>query len=130
MAFWKIVVWSDGGTPRSIALIASQREVLDQLTEGVPENFENTPEAYGDLPELARVKEFRTTVVRIEELTHLEFPDLVREADIGRNLPEDNIRGDAITSLVRGGGANVRKRPAKTSAKKAVAARKRLPRKA
>lgn len=125
MAFWKIVVWSDGGTPRSIALIASQRAVLDQLTEGVPENFENVPEAFDDLPELARVKEFRTTVRRIEELTQLAFPDLVREADIGKDLRDDAIRADAITSPRRPRAAPDGPRPAR----KAAAARKRAARK-
>ncbi|MCA3555163.1 DNA/RNA non-specific endonuclease [Aestuariivirga sp.] len=128
MAFWKIVVWSDGGTPRSIALIASQREVLDQLTEGVPESFENTPEAYDDLPELARVKEFRTTVLGIEELTHLTFPDLVREADIGKDLPEGTIRADAITTTDSVGRA-AGQRPADKPAKASVADRKRRKRK-
>lgn len=121
MAFWKIVVWSDGGTPRSIALLASQREVLDQLTEGVPENFENTPEAFDDAAELLRVREFRTTVEKLETLTHLDFSSLVREADVGRGMPEGDISNDAIAP---GRAAAPRKRPAsKNAAKAAVPAR-------
>ena len=91
MAFWKIVVWSDGGTAKSIALLASQRDVLDHLTNGVPENFENVAEAFDDLPELARIKEFRTTVDKIEKLTHLDFSDTVRDADISKGMQEGDI---------------------------------------
>lgn len=98
MQFWKIVVWSDGGTPKSIALLASQREVLDELTQGIPENFQNTPEAFDELPELARVQEFRTTVAKIERLTHLDFSDVVRNADIGAGAPEGAIMASDVSA--------------------------------
>ena len=75
MRFWKIAVWADRSTLRSIALIGDQRKVLDRLTEGMPE-------AYLDEIELARVSEFLTTVASIEELTGLDFGDIVRKADV------------------------------------------------
>jgi endonuclease G len=118
MQFWKIVVWSDGGQPKSIALLASQREVLDELTQGIPENFANTPEAFDELPELARVKEFRTTVAKIERLTHLDFSDVVRNADIGAGAPEGAIMASDVS-----GGRVVRS--ARNAAKKAARKRPR-----
>jgi endonuclease G len=48
MRFWKIAVWADRSTLRSIALIGDQRKVLDRLTEGMPE-------AYLDEIELGKV---------------------------------------------------------------------------
>ena len=75
MRFWKIAVWADRSTLRSIALIGDQRKVLDRLTEGMPV-------AYLDEIELARVSEFLTTVASIEELTGLDFGDIVRKADV------------------------------------------------
>jgi endonuclease G len=118
MQFWKIVVWSDSGQPKSVALLASQREVLDELTQGIPENFANTPEAFDELPELARVKEFRTTVAKIERLTHLDFSDVVRNADIGAGAPE----GAIMAADVSAGHVN---RPARKATKKAAKKRAR-----
>ena len=77
MAFWKIAVWKGQEGLRSIALLADQRAVLDKLTQGMPESYE-------DEDELARVSEFVSTVEEIESLTNLRFDSQVREADIRR----------------------------------------------
>ena len=45
MQFWKIVVWDDDGTLRSLALLAEQRTVLEQLTNGMPEALGGLPES-------------------------------------------------------------------------------------
>ena len=37
LRFWKVVVWAEGDTLRSIALLADQGPVLKKLTQGVPE---------------------------------------------------------------------------------------------
>ncbi|MGB8315428.1 MAG: DNA/RNA non-specific endonuclease [Aestuariivirga sp.] len=117
MQFWKIVVWSDGGQPRSVALLANQQEVLDTLTNGVPENFPVTPEAFDELPELLRVKEFRSTVARIEALTGLDFSGAVRNSDIGRGMEDGDILAGELAGRAparnRAGG------PAKKAARKA-----------
>lgn len=123
MQFWKVVVWSDGGQPKSIALLASQQEVLDELTQGIPENFQNTPEAFDELPELARVQEFRTTVAKIERLTHLDFSDVVRNADIGAGAPEGAIMASDVSAghvarPTRKAASKATKKAAKKRAKK------------
>ena len=118
MLFWKIVVWSDGGQPRSVALLANQKEVLDNLTNGVPENFVYAAEAYDELPELLRVKEFRSSVAKIERLTGLDFSGVVRDSDIGSGTNDGEILAGELTTRVSG-----RNRPggaAKKAAKKAV----------
>ncbi|GAB7549422.1 DNA/RNA non-specific endonuclease [Cupriavidus sp. 8B] len=79
MKFWKVVVWAEGKTLKSIALWADQRPVLEKLTKGMPEA---AAEAFEDLDEVARASEFLTTVEEIEALTKLDFGDLVRSADV------------------------------------------------
>ena len=77
LKFWKIVVWSQGGKLRSLAMLADQGPVLRKI--------QKLPEAVGDaeaLDELANVKDFLSTVARIEKLTRLDFGAEVRAADI------------------------------------------------
>lgn len=78
MRFWKLAVWAENDGLRSIAVMANQRPVLEKLTKGVPEGAEQ----YDDEEELARVSEFLTTVEEVEALTHLDFGDDVRKADV------------------------------------------------
>lgn len=75
MRFWKLVVWAEKKTLKSIALIGDQRKVLEELTKGSPEAFE-------DELEIARVSEFLSTVVELEALTGLDFGVLVRNGDV------------------------------------------------
>ena len=84
LRFWKIAVWAADDELRSVAVIADQGEVLDQLTQGVPEALgpRHGSEAFDDPDELARVTQFLTTVAEIEQLTGLDFGDDVRSADI------------------------------------------------
>ena len=77
MRFWKIAVWADQGELRSIAVVADQRPVLEELTKGMPEAM---PEAFEDEDELARMTEFLATGAKIERWTKLDFGEAVREA--------------------------------------------------
>jgi endonuclease G len=65
-------------------VIADQKEVLDRLTQGVPEALGpmNGAEAFDDANELTRVSQFLTTVEEIERLTGLDFGEDVRRGDV------------------------------------------------
>ncbi len=78
MRFWKVAAWAEGGNLRAIALLADQKPVLEQLTQGVPE----AAEGFEDEAERARVGEFLTTVRAIETLTGLDFGAALRRADV------------------------------------------------
>ena len=84
LRFWKVAVWAADDELRSVAVIADQGKVLDELTQGVPEALGRMhgSEAFDDPGELARMAEFLTTVADIEQLTGLDFGDDVRNADI------------------------------------------------
>lgn len=93
MRFWKIAVWADGGKLRSIALIADQRPVYEQLTKGMPEAID-TPgvaEAFDDHEELLRVSEFLSTVAEIEGLTGIDFGTAVRKGDVRTGAPAASV---------------------------------------
>lgn len=92
MRFWKIACWVEEGELRAVAILADQKPVLEQLTQGVPERFE--PERFDDDEELARVSQFLTTVSAIETMTGLDFGAL-RDADI-------RAGGEALTPIVEG----------------------------
>ena len=70
-------MWAEDQALRAIALLADQKPVLDELTQGVPEAMER----FQDDDELARLSEFLSTVAEIERLTGLDFGDL-RDADV------------------------------------------------
>jgi endonuclease G, mitochondrial len=76
--FWKVVVWSEGGDLRSLAMIADQRPIITVW----PEKLGEGSEAFGDADEIEKVDDFLTTVAAIETLTSLKFGDAVRSADI------------------------------------------------
>lgn len=76
MRFWKIAIWNDGTSLRSVALLADQRPVLEIMPEAMG------PEAFEDEEELARVSEFLSTVQEIEALTQLDFGTAVRDGDV------------------------------------------------
>lgn len=92
MQFWKIVVWQEDGRLRSLALLAEQWSVLNQLTNGIPEaleavaeRLEAAPERFDDTVELRRVGGFISSVGRIEELTGLDFGGPVGGGDLNRS---------------------------------------------
>jgi endonuclease G len=110
LRFWKVVVWAEGGTLRSIALLADQGPVLKKLTQGVPERAE----AFDDEEELARVSEFLTTVEEIEGLTHLDFGAEVRGGDVRRGRRRGAPAVDAGPDvLIPRSGAAGRRMPAR-----------------
>ena len=87
------------------------------------ENFPVTPEAFDELPELLRVKEFRSTVARIEALTGLDFSGAVRNSDIGRGTEDGDILAGELAGRAparnRAGGAA--KKAARKASKKPAA---------
>jgi endonuclease G, mitochondrial len=102
LRFWKLAVWASEGRLRSVAVLADQGEVLNRLTQGVPEAIEalHGAEAFDDPDELARVSQFLTTVAELERLTGLDFGDDVRNADI-RVGESENAALDEIDVMRR-----------------------------
>lgn len=84
MRFWKLVVWKGASSLRALALLADQRPVLEQLTDGMPEALE----AFESEEELARVSDFLSTVEEIEALTGLRFVQALHQADLRRGQPQ------------------------------------------
>lgn len=82
--FWKIVIWSDDGELRSAAMIADQRPVITVF----PEAMGDLSEAFADEADLSKVKDFLTTVKKIEELTGLKFDAEVKAGDINAGTHE------------------------------------------
>lgn len=107
--FWKIVVWAERGALRSLAMIADQRPVISVWPEALGE----AAEAYGDLDELDRVRDFVTTVNEIERLTHLNFGPDVNQADIRSGESTDRV-GDFSDISTRLGQFRKRKRTGST----------------
>ena len=123
MQFWKIVVWDDDGTLRSLALLAEQRTVLEQLTNGMPEalgglpesldaviqRFDSGPERFNDPAELRRVQSFLSSVEEIGKLTGLVFDEAVKNGDMAkgrdlRDLRESVGDTDTLRDFLRTGG--------------------------
>ncbi|GAB3092740.1 DNA/RNA non-specific endonuclease [Lysobacter terrae] len=86
MLFWKVVVWSEQGALRSLAMLADQTRVLEKIGT-LPEGALNR-EALDDLD---AVEDFLSTVAKIEALTGLDFGDDVRDADIRANAGNEKI---------------------------------------
>src|SRR4029453_908078 len=84
LRFWKVAVWAADDQLHSVAVIADQGEVLERLTNGMPEALRplHGAEAFDDPDELARLSQFLTTVAEVERLTGLDFGEEVRHADV------------------------------------------------
>ena len=83
--FFKIVVWSDGGSLRSLAMTADQTLVYDAWPEAIwndDPDIASRPEAFQDDNELNKVRDFLSSIAEIEKLTDLDFGAEVRAADI------------------------------------------------
>jgi len=93
--FWKIVVWTDGGELRSAAMIADQRPVINVWPEAKGE----LSEAFADHTDLNKVRDFLTTVRKIEQLTGLRFGANVREGDIRAGAHESMRRVTALNEI-------------------------------
>jgi endonuclease G len=86
MRFWKIVVWTEKGALRSLAMLANQAPVLKAIGK--------LPEKAGDaeaLDQLDKVEDFLSTVKAIEKLTKIDFGGDVRGADIRRTGSESRV---------------------------------------
>jgi hypothetical protein len=116
-------VWDDDGTLRSLALLAEQRTVLEQLTNGMPEalgglpesldaviqRFDSGPERFNDPAELRRVQSFLSSVEEIGKLTGLVFDEAVKNGDMAkgrdlRDLRESVGDTDTLRDFLRTGG--------------------------
>jgi endonuclease G len=82
--FFKIAVWAEAGTLRSLAMIADQSKVIEVWPEkiGSAGIAELASEAFQDPNELDKVEDFLATIAEIQKLTHLDFGDAVRAADV------------------------------------------------
>ncbi|MCF6117129.1 DNA/RNA non-specific endonuclease [Mesorhizobium muleiense] len=116
MRFWKIAVWAEDAKLRAMALLADQKPVLEELTQGVPERFD-------DDEELARVSQFMTTVTEIERLTKLDFGGL-RDVDVRAGEEGLTSVADANPEILKRTRSAVRRRgPAKAGTAEAKEAR-------
>ena len=73
MMFWKVLVWSEKGKLKSLALKADQTKTMQK---------KSGREALTDADQLKLMEHFLTTVGKIEELTGFEFGEAVSDADI------------------------------------------------
>jgi endonuclease G len=134
LKFWKIAVWASEGKLKSIAVLADQGEVLEKLTQGVPEALvlpQHGAEAFDDEDELERVSQFLSTVEEIERLTGLDFGDEVRNGDVraGESARGGLDRADEVISVIPTLGKRAAI-PATRGRKKKAGARKKAARKA
>lgn len=82
LEFWKVACWLDeDGDLRSLAMRVSQRDTL--LRAGA--------EALDDTASLLALKDFLTTVAKLEEDIDMRFPDAVRQADIRRGRQGEEL---------------------------------------
>lgn len=90
LKFFKLAVWSDGGTLRSLALLADQSPSLQEIPEGAE-----------DIADTEEVEEFLSTVAEIESLTGLDFGEAVRRADLssGEGEGAEAARSRRLPSL-------------------------------
>lgn len=114
LRFWKIVVWAKAGALRCTAMIADQAPVLKKMPEGMALGRE----AFADT---TLVKDFVTTVEKIERLTRLDFGAAVRGAQISG--------GEAarLAAAATGGPPPVGDRPRRADAPNAAQARRKPP---
>lgn len=89
-SFFKVTIWEDEGTLRSLACIVDQSQVFREW----PENLDAAPEAFLDPDELKRVRDFLSTVAEVEALTGIDFGEAVREADIRRGESPREVKSD------------------------------------
>jgi endonuclease G len=89
--FFKVAVWVDTGRLKSFAMIADQSVVIEVMPEGLDA-----------AAELQKVKDFATTIARVERDSGLNFGAAVRNADVRRGLPEaaDTLTDGAAASEI------------------------------
>ncbi len=73
LVFWKVLVWSEAGKLKSLALKADQTKTM-QKRDGNESLVEDD--------QLALMEHFLTTVAKVEELTGFEFGEAVSNADL------------------------------------------------
>lgn len=103
MRFWKIAVWAEDEELRSVALLADQRPVYEQLTKGMPEAVgeSSVAEAFDDHEELLRVSELLSTVAEIEKITGIDFGKMIREGDVRKGAPTASVSDGSELQLER-----------------------------
>lgn len=73
LAFWKVVAWEEGGVLKSLAMIASQTFTMKK---------NSGQESLSSASELFLLRDFLTTVRKVEAVTGIDFGDAVKDADI------------------------------------------------
>ena len=75
LKFWKVIVWSEDGDLKSLALVADQTRTMVKKT---------AQEKLLDEDQLKLMEQFLTTVAKVEEMTGFEFGEAVSLADVRR----------------------------------------------
>ncbi|WP_121118237.1 DNA/RNA non-specific endonuclease [Croceibacterium ferulae] len=120
--FFKIVVWAEGSELRSLAMLASQAEVIETWPEamfgGAGESTPviEGPEAFMEPGELDRVTDFLSTIARVEQLTGLDFGDAARAADVRSGEQDAQVASE--DQLVLRPGPAPRRTPRRPSRRK------------
>ncbi len=104
--FFKIVVWSESGKLRSLAMIADQTQVYSAWPEAIFDEAESLTEAeaFLDTDELEKVEDFLATIKEVEKLTALDFGKNVRRADVRKGERRERIRHASEIETSRRGG--------------------------
>ncbi len=79
--FWKVIVWSEDGELRSVALLVNQMPVIEVWPESLFTEGGRS-EAFDDPAELEKVEDFLSSIDEIEQLTDLDFGRVIKRADI------------------------------------------------
>lgn len=99
--FFRIAVWVENGSLRSLAMIVDQSRVIDVWPEALfATGGEALPaaEAFMDGDELDKVEDFLSTIAAVEVATDLDFGELVRGADV--RAGEKDVRIDKPSDIV------------------------------
>ena len=95
LAFWKVICWKGETGLRSLALLIDQSDTMTARPSS---------EALDDPSELLALKDFLTTVPKLEQKIHMRFGDNVREADVWRrnkDVAVADMSAEQFLSLVR-----------------------------
>lgn len=74
LKFWKVIVWSENGNLKSLAMIADQSKILQEKKDGQEKFLEDH--------QLALMVSFVSTVAKVEKLAGFEFGDVISKADV------------------------------------------------
>lgn len=96
LAFWKVICWMSPGGLRSLALLIEQKKTLQKPTGA---------EALDDPAELLALRDYLTTVPKIEEKIEMRFDDVVRDGDVWRRHADKavaDLTGEEFFEIIVG----------------------------